>query len=183
MIAASTSDLTCMIEPIKPARAEDPEGHFKKARYTGGTGRYYLMGRIRRDCPEIWEQWQAAGYDCSVRQLAIRAGILPEIAPEDAALEKLLVAWKRADVETREVFLFLIEDWEELPGRRRGPRARITKEAPAVLVKLAAKMPMNDLAKAVGVSRETVRRWCAGQCQPSPKTLALMQALAEESGS
>ena len=177
-----------MIDNIKPTQApkvlakDDPERNWRKARHKGGTGSSYLLGRMIFKHPEVIEQWKSAGYDCSIHQLAIRAGILPDIAPEDRALENLMTAWKRADVETREVFLALIEDWEETPDRRHGPRAIISEGAPDVLVKLRARMPMSDLAKALGVSRETVRRWCTGKVQPQPEHLASMQAIAEEDG-
>ena len=176
-----------MIDNIKLTRVprllakDDPEGNWKKARHKGGTGKWYLLGRITDQHPEVVEQWKAAGYDCSIHQLAIRAGILPNIAAEDRVLENLVTAWKRADVETREVFLSIIEDWEQLPDRRPGPRAIIRVGAPSILVKLRAQMSMSDLAKVLGVSRETVRRWCAAESQPSPKHLATMEAIARES--
>ncbi len=130
--------------------------------------------------PDLIEHWKADGYKWSTHRLAIEAGILPKIDAEDVAIERLMLAWLRADQSSREVFLALIEDWEDRPDRRPGPTAKIHRDAPDVLLKLRDKMPMSDLANALSVSRETVRRWCAGEAQPRTKHLSAMRAMVKD---
>src|SRR5690242_4023892 len=95
--------------------------HFKNY----GTGADYLAARIKRDRPDIAEAVIRGEYR-SMRKAAIDAGILPKPpAEEDAAIDRLLLAWDRADNETRYLFLNLVSDdpeWRPKP-RRKGPPA------------------------------------------------------------
>ena len=162
------------------AKSRWEETALRKKGHFSGTRRQYLARRIVDLRPDLVADL-ASGQKTikSWRSLAIELGILHVPDKDDVALERLMTAWAKADEESRGIFLYLIEDWEELPARRPGPKALISEGAPEVLVQLRDKMPMSDLAKALGVSRETVRRWCAAETEPRAKHITAMQAIAD----
>ena len=116
----------------------------------------------------------------SWRKIAMATGILNgrKAHDEDKHLDRLMKAWSAADEESRAIFLHFAND-DAIEPVRRGPRLSVMDDkAPPVLAKLAERMTMADVARSLDVSRETVRRWCAGKSQPKPEHLARLQEMA-----
>jgi len=128
----------------------------------------YLTGRIARDRRDILEEMIKGKYK-SVRKAAIDAGIIYKPHPDDAGLMRLIDAWRAADVETRQLFLALVEDDIATPPRRRGvqPYDPVAgAEIPDLEALIKAGGSLNSIAIKVGVSPRTVRRWRAGKTKP-----------------
>jgi hypothetical protein len=137
-----------------------------------GNSAEYLVARIARDRPDILEKMKAGEYR-SVRQGAIDAGIIAVPHPDDGHLEALLRAWRRADKETRSLFLWLIED-DDFPALlKKGPSpyaAASTATCPAdVESRIAAGESVSAVARSLGVSYRTLARWRAGRTKPRTK--------------
>ncbi len=147
-----------------------------------GTGRWYLLRRLRRDRPDIWER--CLRDELSLHAGAIEAGIIRRVPAEEAGLERLVVAWAKAGLEDRVAFLFLVEEEIEAaydgelrndiappPARGKGPRPfRLrdrAKGVPDIETLIDRGRSTSGLARELGVSYRTLCRWRFGHTKPS----------------
>lgn len=154
-----------------------------------GRGAEYLVRRLKRDAPEIAAALGRGEYR-SARAAAIAAGIIQTPTAEDRRLCALLDAWQMADLNDRQLFLTLVD--EEIEAAQEGrmlktvppPRASMSPWQPADgvdLLALEALLPwhgVNGVARLLGVSGRTVRRWRAGKTNPSDDVRAKLDELA-----
>lgn len=159
-----------------------------------GTNADYLVARIARDRPDILERMKAGEYT-SVLQAARDAGIVRQpLPPEEQALERLLEAWSKANLEDRQLFLALVE--EEVAASDRGEylnlvppntarmkaqwkRTSVPAEGadiPELEALLQPGRSVSEIARQLGVTYRTIARWRAGQSRPSQ---ALREKLIE----
>lgn len=134
----------------------------------------YLTARIARDRPDILQRMKAGEYK-TVRQAAIDAGIIYRPHPDDVKLEALLHAWRKADEETRKIFLALIEE-EDFPPSRRGtppysPSSNTTCPE-EVEARIAAGASVSAVARELGISYRTLARWRSGEARPRKRLAA-----------
>jgi hypothetical protein len=129
----------------------------------------YLTARIARDRLDILERMKAGEYR-TVRQAAIDAGIIRRPHPDDVSLEALLKAWRNADEETRQLFLLLIEEWQENLTVSPGPQPYYSAEESAASPEIEARITVGEsvsaVARSLGISYRTLARWRAGQTKP-----------------
>lgn len=153
-----------------------------------GNDASYLAGRIARDRPDILERMKAGEFK-SVRAAAIEAGIVRVPHDDDVALERLVGAWLRADLETRQLFFWLVREEIEAPEEqeprgplvpKRGPHPYQALESTRIpeLEKIVASLGVTGAAKAIGVTYRTVCRWRLGQTKPATAVLDHIRKLA-----
>jgi hypothetical protein len=151
-----------------------------------GNSALYLVRRLKRDAPEVCARL-AKGELPSARAAAIEAGIIHVPHADDLQLERLLEAWSRADLESRQLFLALIEEEADAatrgepvppPKRRRGPEP-YTPIAEVKISELEAFIDaaggVSEAARRLGVSYRTLCRWRFGNSKPSAAVLAKLR--------
>ncbi len=165
-----------------------------KRRRQYGNSASYLYARIRRDHPDILEAMLIdavmKGEFRSMRQGAIEAGIVKPIAAEDKPLDNLVLAWRRADLETRQVFLYIVEEeidaaydgkmLDTLDRKKPGPSVwGYHDDCPSDLKRLLeADKGATEIAKALGTTYRTIVRWKQGEAKPRAAQIAKLAELA-----
>ncbi len=167
------------------ADAEDrlAQGKPAKPGDVPGTGRWYLLDRIREVRPDLNRRVHSG--ELSAHAAAIEAGIIKKPPPEEAGLERLLVAWAKASLEDRLDFLSFAQEEIEAaydgelrnddipppPARGKGPRPYRRREGemgvPEVETLLDRGWSVSALAKEIGVTYRTLSRWRWGQTKPN----------------
>ena len=160
-----------------------------------GNNATYLVDRIARDRPDILERMKAGEYN-HVRQAAIDAGIAfarrpyAGLHPDDVPLAKLMEAWAHAPLETRQLFLEIMDDEinAAYEGRllngadlRKGPAPWGPVDGaaiPEIEAAIDAGATVNDVARRLQVSPRTLRRWRAGTAKPNQEARRRIAALA-----
>jgi DNA invertase Pin-like site-specific DNA recombinase len=140
----------------------------------------YLARRLARDRPDVLERMKAGEFK-SVRAAAIEAGILPNMPTEDKALERLCLAWAKATLDDRRVFLSLMEREIEAalageylneipcsPGYQKPYPPLADEPMPEIETLLHAGYSVSGIARMLGVSYRTVERWRHGYNKPRP---------------
>ena len=89
-----------------------------------GNGQKYLLARICRDHPDIFEAFERGEFGSSTYKAARAAGIIRDPNTQDAVLDRRLRLWQKADDETRAFFDALRDDVGEEPVR--GPQPNPT---------------------------------------------------------
>jgi hypothetical protein len=84
----------------------------KKYGFSYGNNGHYLMARAKRDYPDVVERAKAGEFE-TFEAVWKAAGIHRDPHPDDVHLERLFKAWTAADLESRQLFLALIEDEAE----------------------------------------------------------------------
>jgi hypothetical protein len=165
----------------------------KKKHY--GNSREYLFNRILRDRPDIVVEIFDRKYK-SARQAAIAAGIITDIDPEYKASNDLCVAWGKADLETRRLFLWGHEEeidaaWEGVhlktfPNKTPGPRpyggwnGNTLETVPDIEKLIVGGMSCSEIAAKIGVTYRTLSRWRSGKSKPTKHHLEKITALSKE---
>ena len=160
----------------------------KQTRWFGGYGNnsHYLAGRLKRDRPDIVEDILNGNYR-SIRAAAIEAGIIaapPHI--EDRSLDKLVSAWRSADLESRQVFLSLFDDEIDAAQNsellnvvpiRRGNNAtyKPTVVIPEIEEQLDNGATVGDVANLIGVSIRTIQAWRSGKTKADQTKIDLIK--------
>ena len=151
----------------------------KKSKRFGyyGNSAVYLASRILRDNKQIFNRLEGGELN-SVRAAAIEAGIIA--APlhiEDRSLNKLVSAWRSADLESRQIFLSVFDD--EIDAAQNGEllnvvpvrRGNNTTYKPTVIIpeieeQLERGATIGDVANHIGVSIRTIQAWRSGKTKP-----------------
>ena len=147
-----------------------------------GNSTDYLVARIARDRPDILARMKLGEYD-SARKAARDAGIIAGpydgLHEDDIPLVKLMKAWDHASLEVRQAFLVFMDREIEaayegqqitFPLPRKGPTPWNPAEGsaiPEIEEALAAGTSVNDIARQLGVSPRTLRRWRSGDAKPN----------------
>ena len=159
----------------------------KQTQWLGGYGNNasYLCARLKRDRPDIAKDLLDGKYK-SFRSAAIEAGIItapPHI--EDRSLDKLVSAWRSADLESRQVFLSMFDD--EIDAAQNGEllnvvpirRGNNATYKPIVVIQEIEELLDNgatvgDVAKLIGVSVRTIQAWRSGKTKPDQTKIDLI---------
>jgi hypothetical protein len=162
----------------------------KKYGHGFGNDTGYLVRRLKRDAPEVCKDLAAGKYK-SGRAAFIAGGLIRLPVAEDVRLDRLMRAWDKADLIDRQIFLGLVD--EEIDAARDGvllnlvpPRQGMAPWKPAegatipeVEQALSGGATVNGLARKLGISTRTLRRWRAGASKPSGR---LLKRLSDETG-
>ena len=147
-----------------------------------GNSSWYLLRKIAREKPEIFDGIKAGKYD-SVADAARAAGVLPDIHSDDKPLDDLTSAWLKADTETRGIFMWLLEDDEFVNAQKPKPwHWKAEQEIPELEFLLSKLGTIGAVADNIGVSVRTVRRWRSGGAKPPKAKMAALMDQAEING-
>jgi len=176
-------------EKLRARRKKERDRNYRKPLGGYGNSAMYLIGRLRRDAPEILEATKRGDFK-SVRAAAIAAGIIRVPPAEDAQVERLLREWTRSSLEDRMIFLALVDEEVEAaqegrfldPVRRAYPFVLRTEDPDLVFLVEKAALSLSDIARRIDVDVRTVRRWTAGKAKPrevQKKKLSLLRETVE----
>jgi len=161
-----------------------------------GTNREYLLARLRRDRPDLFEK--VIHRELSAHAAAVEAGIIKKPSPEEIGLERLLDAWWKANLGERNAFRWLVEEEIEAAEagellhitappqvRGKGPRPYRKREGemgvPEIEALIDRGRSVSGLARELGVTYRTLSRWRWGETKPNQAQLEQVSRLLIES--